>query len=213
MKKLSMLVVLAVAVVFAASAPALITGSAHDFNGDPWNTTGELCRPCHTPHNAYPPTGTGAQLVPLWNHTSSATTGYTMYSSPTGTLDGTMATAPGSVSLACLSCHDGTVALDSFGGVTGGTNITGSTLLSKDLSNDHPISFSYQSSITGGDTELKATTELSGLPGGGSIADDLLFTGNMECASCHDVHNTPGIAGLLVKANTASALCLTCHIK
>jgi len=36
---------------------------------------------------------------------------------------------------------------------------------------------------------------------------------NLKCASCHDVHNTAGVAKLLRIANTSSALCTTCHIK
>ena len=37
----------------------------------------------------------------------------------------------------------------------------------------------------------------------------------MECASCHDVHNTASASNqnLLLISNTASALCLTCHNK
>jgi predicted CXXCH cytochrome family protein len=36
----------------------------------------------------------------------------------------------------------------------------------------------------------------------------------MECASCHDVHNTFTNGGKLLKvALTASAICTTCHSK
>ena len=37
-----------------------ISGSAHDFSGHGWNTGGELCEVCHTPHNAV--TGLTAQI-------------------------------------------------------------------------------------------------------------------------------------------------------
>ena len=39
----------------------------------------------------------------------------------------------------------------------------------------------------------------------------MLFNDRLECASCHDVHNSYNQAGLLVKSNADSALCLTCH--
>jgi predicted CXXCH cytochrome family protein len=45
----------------------------------------------------------------------------------------------------------------------------------------------------------------------------MLIGGVMECASCHDVHNTFTAAGggLLKISQTApaSGLCLACHIK
>ena len=44
---------------------------------------------------------------------------------------------------------------------------------------------------------------------------DLLQAGAVECASCHDVHDTVsnGAGGLLVIDNANSALCTTCHNK
>jgi predicted CXXCH cytochrome family protein len=54
------------------------------------------------------------------------------------------------------------------------------------------------------------TTTPSGL--GGTIDADMLFTAKVECASCHDVHDS-GFPSLLVMDNAASALCLTCHDK
>ena len=122
-------------------------------------------------------------------------------------------TGPGSRSKLCLSCHDGTVALDSFGGYTGTTNyITGNALIGTDLSNDHPVSFTYDSSLATTDGGLyDPTTANSGL--GGTIDADLLFNTQLECSSCHDAHNSAGVANLLVKANSGSALCMTCHNK
>ncbi len=80
------------------------------------------------------------------------------------------------------------------------------------MSNDHPISFTYDAALATSDGELfDPSTISSGL--GGTIAADMLFGNKLECASCHDVHNAAGNPDLLVKANTASALCLTCHDK
>ncbi len=107
----------------------------------------------------------------------------------------------------CLSCHDGTVALDSFGGATGTDFMTGGALLSTDLTNDHPVSIDYN--VT--DTGLFPVGNTSGL--GSTIDSDLLFSGNVECASCHDVHDTAGNDALLRIDNSGSTLCLTCHNK
>ena len=180
-----------------------ISGSAHDFSGAAWNTSaGEICNACHTPHNAQAITD-----APLWDHTLTTAT-FVLYS--TTTLDATPG-QPGGVSKLCLSCHDGTVALDAFGGAAGGTTITGSALFGTDLSNDHPISFTYDDTLAGTDGGLNTPSDTSsGL--GGFIAGDMLFSDNMECASCHDPHNA-GQDSLLIMSNAASALCLTCHDK
>ena len=79
------------------------TGAVHVTSG-----TEEICVFCHTPHGS----DTSAP-VPLWNKqlpTSSYTTYATLNSS---TIDGTILSV-GSVSLACLSCHDGTQAMDNI---------------------------------------------------------------------------------------------------
>ena len=182
-----------------------IVGSAHDFSGRGWNTTGELCIVCHTPHHA----DVSVSDAPLWNHEVTTAT-YTLYSSPS--LDATMK-QPGSSSKLCLSCHDGTVAVDNFGDQTGGTHfITGNALVGTDLNNDHPISFVYDAALASADGGLYDPTNTnSGL--GGTISDDMLIDNQVQCASCHDVHNGSGVANLLRKSNAASALCLTCHNK
>jgi len=178
-----------------------ITGSGHDFSGNAWSG-GEICIVCHTPHN-----GTAVANAPLWNHEVTTAT-FTVYTSPT--LDATVA-QPSSNSLLCLSCHDGTVALESFGGNTGTNFITGSALVGTNLGNDHPISFTYNTALATTDGELAdPATANSGL--GGTINADMLFSGTMECASCHDVHNNQ-FGSFLRLSNAGSALCLTCHSK
>ena len=179
-----------------------ITGSGHDFSGETWNTTGEICIVCHTPHN-----GTAVANAPLWNHDVTSAT-FTLYTSPT--LDATVA-QPGSNSLLCLSCHDGTVALESFGGNTGTNFMTGSALVGTSLNNDHPISFDYNTALSSTDDGLADPSAVnSGL--GGTIDADMLFSERMECASCHDVHDNQ-FGSFLRLDNGGSALCLTCHLK
>jgi len=105
--------------------------------------------------------------------------------------------------------------LDSFGGSTGSTFISGDANFGTDLSNDHPVSFTYNNALATADGGLHPpTTQSSGL--GGTISADMLFgtaSDQVECASCHDVHNAANIPALLLKPNTGSALCLTCHAK
>jgi hypothetical protein len=126
----------ALAFVSFPSFAGTIVGTKHDLSGRGWGTN-EICVFCHTPHNAKSP-----QLAPLWNHASTTAT-YTLYSSPT--MDETPL-QPRSPSKSCLSCHDGTVATDSYGNRTG-TNLMpgtpgtpGSQNLGTDLSDDHPVS-------------------------------------------------------------------------
>jgi len=184
---------------------AVITGSEHDFSSASWNSSGEICIVCHAPHG-----GTALSDAPLWNH-SLTTQSFTLYSS--GTLDAADMGQPAGTTRLCLSCHDGTIALDSYGGTTG-TNFVGSPIASGgDLNSEHPISFTYSDALATTDGGLNPpSTTPSGL--GGTIADDMLFNDKVECASCHDVHNALGTGGnLLVKNNAGSGLCLTCHAK
>lgn len=70
------------------------------------NDYGEVCVYCHTPH------GANTQInAPLWNRTINSPGNYTIYDKPT-TLMQPIGT-PGPSSLTCLSCHDGTIAIDS----------------------------------------------------------------------------------------------------
>jgi predicted CXXCH cytochrome family protein len=116
--------------------------------------TTEVCVFCHTPHGA-----DVTAEVPLWNKTLAAPASYTTYDTlGTTSLDG--ATAPvGSVSIACLSCHDGTQAMDAVlnapgsglagdatwqaGTWTGDPNPQGVANLGQNLTDDHPIGIQY----------------------------------------------------------------------
>lgn len=196
MKSLALLLSLAA----TGSALAGISGTSHDLSSLNYggSDANQVCIYCHTPHNA-------TAQVPLWNRDLSVAT-YTMYDSYTENY--THPTEIGGSSVLCLSCHDGTIALNSVH--SGNINaapadfIEGNALLGTDLSNDHPISFSYQTSIDGGDTGLFAAS----VP---AVAA-LLEGGKVQCSSCHDVHDNT-FDPFLRMANTGSALCLTCHNK
>ena len=189
-----------------------IAGTAHDFSTESWApSTNRGCGVCHTTHQAI-----NLMSAPLWNHETTVVAGYTLYNSPT--FDGSSSiTDPGASSRLCLSCHDGTVALENFGGTTNGTSFIDPSariggVAGNDLSTDHPISFEYTDALAVSDGGLfPPTTTNSGL--GSTIDNDLLFNGRMECASCHDVHNQYGVMHLLKMSNVNSELCLTCHNK
>ena len=164
-----------------STAMAQITNTKHNLGstaGNPGTTkstgTDEICVFCHTPHAADSFTG-----APLWNKRIDMTKTYTIYGTSSSTMDaaratGGMTASPsiGSVSLACLSCHDGAQAMDNIlnapgsggyaadgGGATGlawagwagnataaGVMTNAATtlaMLDTDLSNDHPIGIRY----------------------------------------------------------------------
>jgi len=70
----------------------------------------EVCVYCHTPHGS----NQAEPNLPLWNHTIPDKNSFTTYQSAAlNYMEGTV-TTPGPASLTCLSCHDGTIAIDSI---------------------------------------------------------------------------------------------------
>ncbi len=218
----------------SAPASAQILGTAHDFSDDLWNGTGEICVVCHAPHNTVETSeqGGAGSLGPLWNRTLSAVNNYTVYTSAgragsflEASTVASQSTDPSGVSKLCLSCHDGTIAIDSFGrDAAGAPDTTGTTFidginpnynigegsgLNGNLSNDHPVAFTFPV------TDLEIYSFSGGFVDAGPNPNVLPLFGTgdqMECATCHDVHGT-GNAKLLRVDNAASGLCLSCHIK
>lgn len=192
-----------------------IVGSRHDLSANGWSG-GEICVVCHTPHNAQ-----DTPNAPLWNHTVT-TASHTMYSSMSFDGAGTIGAGPTGASKLCLSCHDGTVAIDSFGGAIGVNALQNPKAnFGADLSNDHPISFTYDDALAAADGALAVpSTALVSVGDGldadsGTLAEMLVPTGELQCNSCHDVHNKKAVTNtkLLRISNASSALCLTCHTK
>ncbi|OHB74081.1 MAG: hypothetical protein A2Z25_11010 [Planctomycetes bacterium RBG_16_55_9] len=159
------------------------------------------CSGCHTPHNAQTLPG-----VPLWNGRETTLT-FTMYSSASfqGAIDG----QPSGDSKLCLGCHDGA---DPDFAWMDPQHIFGSA----ELTNSHPISFVYDSSLATLDGALKDPSEASTL--GATIAQDLLDPDSkVQCSSCHDVH-TSGVGDGLLRGydygpQFGPELCRMCHIK
>ena len=72
------------------------------------NDYGEVCVYCHTPHGS-----NTTNNLPLWNRTASAANYKTYDTLGTSSLTSNVS-QPGINSLACLSCHDGTLGVDSI---------------------------------------------------------------------------------------------------
>jgi predicted CXXCH cytochrome family protein len=217
-----------------------IVGSRHDLNdvilGNPGfdhdtkiNVYLEVCVYCHTPHGA----NTNVE-VPLWNRQVNNPGAYTLYDS--STMDSKPTTVSG-VSLACLSCHDGTIAVDSvinppnsspgyapFHAVmvigTVGERYTkcgGCHTPETQFFGSHDASASYLSTDLSNDHPISMTyptdqpTEFSGITNG-KVGVLPLYNGKVECSSCHNVHD-PAIKPFLKTSNSGSALCKTCHLK
>ena len=203
----AILVACAAFLTISSTTEATMLGSAHDFSA--LSPRQELCVFCHTPHNA----DTTVTDAPLWNHEVS-TKNFQVYNSPS--LDATVG-QPAGASRLCLSCHDGTVAVDSYGGQTGVIFLGGDDAVGADeLANDHPISFTYNDALAAVDGGLNPPSSTpSSL--GGTIAQNLLLGDQMECSSCHDVHNADAAEAvndsLLKISRVQSQLCLTCHDK
>ncbi|MBT0663419.1 cytochrome C [Geobacter pelophilus] len=220
-------IVLLAAVALAAAATSAfglgsIVGTAHDLKGT-YGTKNqgadEICIYCHTPHNP-------VQAIPLWNRNNPSGAGFTLYkTSPTLTA-ATQAAAfnDSSVSLFCMSCHDGVTKLGNIKNAMG-HDMSGSEVISNtnndrlgtNLSNSHPVGFDYASAQSTDATlhPIASAAASLGTVSGGSFPffNNALGTGTMmECASCHKVHDDE-YGKFLRKANTNSALCLACHKK
>ena len=161
---------------FAGQAAAQIIGTQHNLSAQAGDDNDEICVYCHTPHAA-----DTTVAAPLWNKPSTGTI-YTSYDSTT--IDGTIL-AVGSVSIACLTCHDGTQAMDAVinapGSGLGTADIdglikignglamsAGVAVLGADLSNDHPIGIQYGGFEVAGvqiDPDFMATGDLSATAG------------------------------------------------
>ncbi len=215
-------IILAVALLFgmgmATSAMAAsIVGSDHDLSslgsGPVTSNTTEVCVHCHTPHNAV------STVVPLWNRTSGPNTNFTPYSSttlsPSAQAILTNPYTPSPISMACLVCHDGTVANQwSPGGPSSGpasgvpivySGAMGAAAnFGTNLADDHPVSVPLAGAFA-----VKPTGYYNASQDPTVVR---LFSGDVECASCHNAHD-PQYGKFLVKSNSGSDICLDCHNK
>lgn len=171
-----------------------LEGSKHDFSREEWSG-GELCSACHTPHREAPP-----KAAPLWNPNADLTRTF-----GTSKTRETSKAEPGSGTLFCLRCHDGTVASDAAPRAKASRPANrqhpGAFTAGHDTS-EHPVGVPYPAFGKGYHPAPSVTAK--GVP---------LPNGRVECVSCHDPHNEAGVEHMLVTSNARSALCLTCHKK
>lgn len=191
-----------IALLCSTAFAGSIIDSPHYFSEYPTPLSASICTPCHAPHTAR------NLPTPLWERESYLET-YPTY----GRKGFEGLTAVGS--RICLSCHDGIIALDRYSRNPEGASAIEGRDTGFMPGGNHPVSFVYDAVLAFRENKLwDPSTRRSGLPGSnGTIAMDMLFANRMECASCHDVHNTKSVPGtkLLVKTTAGSALCLTCH--
>jgi len=177
--------------------------------GGQYNDYGEVCVYCHTPHNPNPEIN-----APLWNRPKPSAA-FSLYSS--STLDSKPG-QPAGVSLACLSCHDGTIAMDAILNKGGNWDRSESAVhrrMSFDITFDScgechaPAFYNNQKypAVIGDHSGKYIGTDLSNDHPIGinyqqayeaqspsefrppeNIAPLKLFDGKVECPTCHDVH-------------------------
>ena len=175
----------------SSAAMASVSNTAHNLSvtGDGAHMSGangttEICIFCHTPHG-----GNQNVNAPIWNRAVSSTSVYTRFSS-LGRITFDANEAPiGGVSIACLSCHDGTQARDSvingpgsgpngnFAGAIGGTqNVAGNWYDGTNLSTAYLSGFAASDNGTfSGDliylgTDLRNDHPISMQYGGGGYS-------------------------------------------
>jgi len=175
---------------FSKTGPGVIKSSIED----------RVCIFCHTPHNA-------SAVAPLWNRNLSSSV-YTLYSSGgSPTLNATLSQPTGSSKL-CLSCHDGTIAINQiYSGTTKATDlnnvkITGNANIGTVLVDDHPISFNFNSTLAATDGQL---VNPSSLPQFIKLQNQ-----RVECTTCHDPHTE---TVMFLRNGDRLALCTSCHDK
>lgn len=133
------------------------------------NDYGEICVYCHTPHAA-----NAGVALPLWNRTIKSTTYRTYDTLGTSTLTQPV-NQPGPNSISCLSCHDGTVAIDSIINMPGSGNYNAAQISSQ---NNGFLSawpgVGPGNSFYGGHGTLQVS--------------DGAFNSYGECQSCHSIN-------------------------
>jgi hypothetical protein len=220
MKKVVLLLLVLSLMAGVATVWATVIGTPHDLAPEP-------CAMCHTPHS-----GTGE--FPLWNRIQEKPT-YTLYNSSSFDMGPT--TQPRAPSSLCLVCHNGIASeLVNYPGPCSNPDaaydieVAGCADLGTDLSNEHPISFNYNSTAdldNNGFPTVVTYTRPQGnreaIPGSLTGTDYWLY-GNgteinwFECATCHSVHDLVEYDGkgeyqvyFLRADNTGSQMCLDCH--
>jgi predicted CXXCH cytochrome family protein len=197
------------------------------------NGNNTFCQPCHTPHHAIVDANISTDL---WNHDLSSAS-YTLYDGTTAGTSTTDSQGMDRVSRLCLGCHDGSVALDSYGmNATGTGRYQGSKTfntgdvsnLGTDFTDDHPVGITGKltdlNGVIASPTRWKTPTLSLNTDGtaksvkmNNTLSLAKMSTGFVVgCKTCHNPHGTgtdgsTPFAHLL--ANDPSSLCQNCHNK
>jgi predicted CXXCH cytochrome family protein len=217
-----------------------ILGSKHDLTslnqragveamaGVAYSDYGDACIYCHIPADKEDAPLKAGQL-PEWNRFKTNFDSYTFYKSNTLRSN---AGRPGDISMLCLSCHDGTMAVDRISfrptdvlsqddyslhmKLNDTDNISscgkchdGSVahdisrkVIGNNLNDDHPIAIRYIG-LNNDSDKFYPVDNPTGFDNG-----IRLYDGNIECATCHDIHSPDSYKLLRTDAET---LCSTCH--
>lgn len=223
-----LLCTMALCLVASAIAMATVVSSKHDMRSTvpgkaisaANSTTQQVCVYCHHPHRGESSL-VGSYL--LWN-IYDANKNYATYSSPTTNSSGiggmlNSGSSASSASLLCMGCHDGSVGENSFvrdtaadGYLGDFPDLSGSTAnFSSSIETDHPVDFTYPLNQYG----IQPPTG-DFVVGYYSSTMYPLFSGTMQCETCHDVHNG-GVHNPLqfIRGDntiTSSVICRDCHI-
>ena len=251
MKTLRVVLVVMMALVvlsslsFARVDKALIINGPHDLRstGAGGTDTGvagpsyALCNYCHVAHKfaadaQYGGLGTNGPGQLLWNHTLSSSTAYTVYNSWTMQnkdiqslqTTGNPNADVNNPSVMCMSCHDGTVALNStYTGVIGpgygstpkffGATQQNFVINPADANKTHPVNFTYDAALAG-NAGMKVPAGTHGVDADTGNAVVPLFGGKMQCATCHEPHTNQHLlfrnfASIYTATN--GSWCLYCH--
>lgn len=137
------MVLLGLDILGAQEALAQIHLTKHNLTGVAVNmasrsgASSEICIYCHTPFG-----GTPQVTSPLWSRNEPAAA-YNTYNS-LGTSGQQGAAAPiGSVSILCLSCHDGVQAMNVMINSGADTSLSKGPIISRESGSDHPFGIQY----------------------------------------------------------------------
>ena len=214
-----------------------VNGSLHDMNlyNAPGNAHGGLqdqynrvCVFCHTPHNATVDDG-GMNPLPLWGNdiTTKSQDPYQWATPANADALGTPADQLIGPSRLCMTCHDGTLALDahtSNGTLNNGNfKLTGSRAIGSDdslLIKTHPIGFDYvvaktkrnnQTTTVGGVTSTYAIQEI--VDEGEGFATKITASPTQGTYNSVERKGTRSIASVLYSGPNGGKImtCATCH--
>ncbi len=238
----ALLVLCALALIGPATSGTLV-GSKHDMTGLnrragveamtglAINDYRDPCIYCHVPSSVKgSPTAPGGSQILEWNRYLGNSADMQVYDSDSLR---TKIQELGNESLLCLSCHDGTMAidmvitkpdgwgmknesplhmrLDKGGGLDKCTQCHDGTtahrmdavVIGRNLMDDHPVGIVYPGLFDSHDF-FPPNSE-------GRFRNGVrLFRNKVECASCHDVHNPDIVPFMRVEPKE---LCITCHNK